>query len=91
MKVTVLGNQVEVAEGTTYETLAQDYQDRYDSEIALVLVNGKIKELYHKVKDGTSIEFLTLKDSAGHKSYVRTLTMLFIKAARDVVPAEEAK
>lgn len=90
MKVTVLGNQVEVAEGTTYETLAQDYQDRYDSEIALVLVNGKIKELYHKVKDGTSIEFLTLKDSAGHKSYVRTLTMLFIKAARDVVPAEKS-
>ena len=70
--------------------------NNYDTEI--ILVNDgpkaatfeKIKELYHKVKDGTSIEFLTLKDSAGHKSYVRTLTMLFIKAARDVVPAEES-
>ena len=40
--VTVNGEKKEYEAGTTYETIAKEYQGHYDSRIALVTVNGKI-------------------------------------------------
>lgn len=73
-------------EGTTYEELIADYQEAYDHQIALVVVNGKIRELFKKIKEDCDISFITLKDNTGHKTYVRSATMLLMKAIHDVVP-----
>ena len=73
-------------EGTTYEELIADYQEAYDHQIALVIVNGKIRELFKKIKEDCDISFITLKDNTGHKTYVRSATMLLMKAIHDVVP-----
>ena len=37
------------------------------------------------------LEFFTLRDSVGHKTYVRTATMLLLKAVYDVFGAEAAQ
>lgn len=89
MKVIIEGKERNFENGTTYERIADEYQDKYDHQIALVYANGKIKELYKRVKENCTISFITLKESAGHKTYVRSVIMLFIKAARDIIGPEK--
>lgn len=86
--VVIDGKTYEYEKGTTFQTIAKDFSKQYDSLIGLVIFNGKIRELTKKVeKDGT-LEFLTLKHSIGHKAYVRTATMMMLKALFDVVGRE---
>lgn len=82
--VTIEGNKKQYPIGTTYEVIAAEYQDQYDGLIGLVAVDGKIKELFKQLKKDCEISFFTLKDDVGHKTYVRTATMLFLKAVSDV-------
>ena len=89
--VTIQGEPKQVAQGTSYETIAAEYQPQYNGEIALVTVNGKIRELFKKVTKDCRVEFFTLRDSVGHKTYVRTATMLLLKAVYDVFGAEAAQ
>ena len=86
--VTINGEKRTYEVGTTYEEIAKDYQEKYDDTIALVVVNGKIQELMKKAEKDCELEFITLKDSVGHKTYVRTAIMLMIKALYDVEPRE---
>lgn len=88
--VTVNGEKREFAQETTFETIAADYQKEYDGMIALVASNGKIRELFKKVTKDCRVEFFTLRDAVGHKTYVRTATMLFLKGINDVFGAEAA-
>ncbi len=89
--VTINGEKREFAQGTTYETIAAEYQQDYEGMIALVAVNGKIRELFKKVTKNCQLEFFTLGDDVGHKTYVRTATMLFLKGISDVFGAEAAR
>jgi len=82
--VTIEGNKKQYPMGTTYEVIAAEYQDKYEGLIGLVAVDGKIKELFKQLKKDCEISFFTLKDDVGHKTYVRTATMLFLKAVSDV-------
>ena len=52
--ITIHGEQKQVQKGTTYETIVSEYQKEYEDTIAVVAVNGKIRELFKKVtKDCT--------------------------------------
>ncbi len=84
-KVTIGSEIKEYAVGTTYEDIALEYQAEYEDGIALVLADGKIRELSKEVEKDCEVQFLTLRDSAGHKTYVRTATLILMKAARDVL------
>ncbi len=87
--VTIDGIEKKYPEGTTYEAVAEEYQQQYDGMIALVLENGKIRELMKTVHKDCTLSFLTLKDTIGHKAYVRTALMTLIKAAYDVLGEEK--
>ncbi len=92
--VTVAGEKKQYTEGTTYEQIVQEYQEQYGGLIGLVAVNGKIQELFKQVKKDCELSFFTLKDDVGHKTYVRSATMLFLKAMSDIFGdeiAQEAK
>ena len=80
------GKIYEYAEGTTYEEIAKDFQSKYAARIALVIANGKIRELLKAPERDTEISFLTYADDAGHKSYVRTATMVLMRAMYDILP-----
>ena len=84
ISVTIDGVKKEYAEGLTYEDIANEYQSKFENLIALVIVDGKIKELIKPVDRDCTLSFVTLKDSVGHKAYVRTATMLMMKAINDV-------
>lgn len=90
-KITIDEVTGEYPDGMTYEEIADAYQDRYENTIALVLEDGKIRELIKTVHKDCTLSFLTLKDSIGHKAYVRTAVMVLLRAAADVIPEANIK
>jgi len=91
VKVKIGDAVTEIAKGTTLEELATQNQSQYDAKIALALVDGKIKELCRKVEKDCEVSFLTYKDNAGHKAYVRTATLMLMKVLYDLPGFEAAK
>ncbi len=89
--VTIHGKTREVPQGITLEELAADYQQEYDCMIAAAAINGKIRELFKKVVKNCTVDFFTIKDDVGHKTYVRAATMLFLKSVYDLFGAEAAQ
>ncbi len=89
--ISIYGEKKEVPQGTTFEQIAEDYQEKYDGLIAVAAANGKIRELFKKVTKDCQVEFFTLRDDVGHKTYVRTATMLLLKAVYDVFGADAAQ
>lgn len=92
MATVMIGNEKKEFEtGIPYEEIAKQYQAAYDDMIALVIVDGKIQELYKKLEKDCEIQFLTYCDDAGHKAYVRTATLLFMKAVSQIPELEGIK
>lgn len=89
--VIVNGEKRQYPKGTTYEQIAREYQAQYDNPIALAVANGKIRELFKAVEKDCELSFFTLKDDVGHKTYVRTATMMLMKAVADVAGDENAQ
>lgn len=84
-KLTINGAVAEYEDGLKYEIVAMDYQKDFDDTIALTIVNGKITELCKPIKGDAEVSFITLKNSIGNKCYVRTATMIAMKACYDVL------
>lgn len=85
-----IGEEIkEYPQGTTYADIAAQYQKDYKEQIALVVRNGKIRELFKKLDKDCTLEFLTLSDDAGHKTYNRTATLIMMKAITEVAGADK--
>lgn len=89
--VTVRGERREYPQGTSYEVIARDFQQAYGSMIAVAVANGKIRELFKKVTKDCTLDFLTVGEDIGHRTYVRTATMLLLKAIYDLFGPEAAQ
>lgn len=89
--LTIEGKERQYPEGITYEEIVKEYQPLYDNQIAAVAVNRKIRELFKRATKSGVLEFFTLKDAVGNKAYVRTATMIAMKAIHDVAGAEHAQ
>lgn len=84
------GKEYYYEDGIKYEVVAEAHQNDYLNKIALVTVNGKIRELMKRVDRDCDLTFITCKDDIGHKTYVRTAVMLMMKAVKDVAGVEAA-
>ena len=91
IEVTINGEKRKYPKGITFEKIAEDYQAQYGNMIALVLENGKIRELIKTANKDCEISFLTLKDNIGHKAYVRTALMTLIKSVYDVLGRDKVQ
>ena len=84
--IRVNGQERRYNKDTALELIAKDFQKDYDSQILIAIKNGKIKELGKKVENqGDEIKFLTMRDKIGHATYVRSATLLLVKAVSDVI------
>ena len=84
--IRVNGQERRYDKDTALELIAKDFQEDYDSQILIAIKNGKIKELGKKVENqGDEIKFLTMRDKIGHATYVRSATLLLVKAVSDVI------
>lgn len=88
----MIDGQVKVyPEGTTYLTIAEEYQKDFPHDIVLVFVDGKLQELYKKLKKDCKISFITTADDVGNKTYKRGVSFLLVKAIYDVAGKENVK
>ena len=83
-KITVGGKVTEYPAGTTYEQVAIDNQKDYKARIVLARAGGKLRELNKKIGCDCEVDFKTVIDRSGYKTYRRTATFIMIKAIRDV-------
>lgn len=88
VQVTVENERREYEVGTLLKDAAREFQNRFENEILLAFVNGKLQELHKVVRDGTEIHFLTAKDKPGMQTYQRSVTLLLMKAFYEVVGSE---
>lgn len=70
-----------VSEGTRFASLADEYQENYKDEIVLAKVNNKLRELNKVVASDAEIEFITMVERDGKRTYRRCVTFLMQKAA----------
>ncbi|MBQ9119468.1 MAG: nucleoside kinase [Lachnospiraceae bacterium] len=88
-QITIGGETKQCPEGMTYEMLAAEYQEKYSSDIILAKLNGRLRELFREINEDGKVEFVTLSDDAGHKTYVRALILVMLRAMYRV--AKETK
>lgn len=87
-----IGNEVrEYIAGTTYQQIADEYQDRYENDIVLAYENGKLQELRKKVKKDCTLAFETTKGAIGHETYKRSMKLMLVKAVYDVASREDIR
>lgn len=83
-----LVNEKKVVELKSNESLLEFLKRKYKDEYCDFLgikVNNKLQELMNaEFKENDNIEFLNIKDRDGHRIYVRTLSLIYIKACKDV-------
>ena len=90
VKVTVNGECREYRSPVTYEQLAGEHQREYGHRIVLAVANNKIKDLYKNVAKDVTVTFQTTADRIGHDTYVRSASMLMLKAVSDVSGSMQA-
>ena len=86
--VNIQGTIREYEIGTNFENIANEYQSQYEGLIGLVTIDGKIVELSKTLEKSCDIEFITLRDTIGHKTYIRTATLMLVNAAEEVLGAD---
>ena len=82
-EIFVNGEHINCDKGTSFETIAKMYRDKYAAPIALCLFNGKMRELSKRVDKDGILTFITTASPAGHAAYARTAIMMLVKAVKD--------
>ena len=84
--VIINGEERQFPKGTTFETIAKEYQKDFDAPILIAIENGKIRELVKEAKkNNAKVSFLTMRDKIGYSTYVRSASFLLVKAVSDVI------
>lgn len=80
VQVNILGEIKEYPYGTTYGKIAQEYQNKYEYPIVLLMKDNKLCELHKKLKKEGNIKFITTQDEIGHETYKRSVSLLLLKS-----------
>jgi len=80
IRVVINGRIYEYPENTRIMDIAKDFQKDYEYDIILAFMNNKLRELFKTPKDNCTLSFVTTAEDAGHKTYVRGLILLMLKA-----------
>lgn len=88
IKVTVNGTESTYPRGTSFQTIAADFQENYPYDILLVNRNGKLCELSQTLDRECTLTMVTAAEKPGIQTYERSATFLMLKAFHDVAGRE---
>lgn len=86
VKVSLEGKELQVAIGTTLETLADEIGAASNSVIVAALVDNEMRELGWTVREDCGVSFVDLSSDDGIRVYQRSLNFLLVKALHDCYP-----
>ncbi len=89
-QVQVKGTVRTYDEGTTFETIAKDFQNQYEHQIVLGCENYRLFELKKTLKKDCELKFITTGDSVGNKTYKRSMCLMLVKAIHDICGHDDA-
>ncbi len=85
LHLNVMGRDMSVEQGTTFGQLAQELQKDFPSPILLAKQGNNLQELGSKIQDGDAVTFYDLSDGEGMRVYHRGVSLVLVKAVRDIV------
>jgi len=85
LTIRVLEKNLEVEEGTSFETIAKQFQSYFKSPILLAKQNNKLIELSHKIQQGGEVIFYDITCMEGMRVYHRSVSFLMIKAVKEML------
>ena len=91
MEVRLNGQTERYPDGTLLAEIVKAHEGETPFPAALALVNGSLKELHHKAKDGDVISFVTIDQGIGFEAYRRSCAMLFLTAVQNVLGEEKGR
>lgn len=80
IKLKINGKQRTFADGTTYLEISKEYQKDFEHRIILATVNGKLVELFKEAENGVNLQFVTVSDDPGYKTYQRGMILMMLRA-----------
>lgn len=91
VKVKVNGQIREYPANTSLKAIADDYRKEYDNDIILAFVNNKLRELFKTVDKDCEVRFVTTEENTGHKTYVRGMILVMLRAFYSELGADNIK
>ncbi len=85
IKVKIMNEDKEYKEETTLLEISKEYEKKFKGLIVLGVIDNELKELSHPIKENCSIEFLDLYDKDGIRTYMRSLSFVFIRACEEIL------
>lgn len=87
MKITLFpsGEAFFYKDGTSLLEISRDFQDKFPLTIVAARVNNMLRELTYIPEGDVELEFVDLTSEDGERIYVRSLSCVFIRAAREII------
>lgn len=89
ISVTVGNATKEYDKGISYLDVYKDFSEKYEQDVILACVENKLQELNKKIERDCQVEFLTVEDPNGYRTYTRGVLFVMLKAAYSVVGREK--
>jgi uridine kinase len=80
VKITINNKIYEYPAGTTLLEISRDFQKDFENDIILAFVNNKLRELFKTISEDCTVRFVTTAEDAGHKTYMRGMILVMLKA-----------
>lgn len=84
------GEIVQVKKGTTLEELVKILGKNGDPIIVAAQVNNQLRELTEPLNEPATVKFFDVTSDIGIGVYIRSLSFVFIRAAREIIPQSAA-
>ncbi|TCO61755.1 nucleoside kinase [Caldanaerobacter subterraneus] len=86
MKIIVRDREYEYPENTRLEDIARDFEHLYNGIIVAAKVNNELRDLNCTISEDSVVEFVDTTVEEGTRIYRRSLTFVFIKAVKELLP-----
>ena len=79
----------QVTEGTTFAEIGKAVEKKYDSPLAVAVLNGQEYSLRQPVMEEGDVDFIPLRSVEGMRAFTRSLTFVCIVAMKELFPDTE--
>lgn len=86
--IQVMGKEVQVPYGTTFQELAKDFQQEFKGTILLAKQTNRFRELSSVIRKDDEIAFLDITNIDAMRVYRRGVSFLMVKAVKDLLGKE---
>ncbi|SHH28367.1 nucleoside kinase [Tepidibacter thalassicus] len=85
VKVKIMNEEREYNVGTKLIDISREYQKFYKSPIVLGVIDNQLRELNYQLEKDCNLEFIDLSCEDGIRTYMRSLSFVFIRACEEML------